>query len=68
MGRFAQPAEIANVMLFLASDEATFVTGAYIVSRWLALPPELSTQSLTNGVEDENEVARTSYIAHHGNF
>ncbi len=32
MGRFAQPAEIANVMLFLASDEASFVTGAYIVS------------------------------------
>ncbi|HEY2107650.1 MAG TPA: glucose 1-dehydrogenase [Candidatus Binataceae bacterium] len=32
MGRFAQPAEIANVMLFLASEEASFVTGAYIVS------------------------------------
>jgi meso-butanediol dehydrogenase/(S,S)-butanediol dehydrogenase/diacetyl reductase len=32
IGRFAQPAEIANVMLFLASDEASFVTGAYIVS------------------------------------
>jgi len=32
IGRFAQPTEIANVMLFLASDEASFVTGAYIVS------------------------------------
>lgn len=32
IGRFARPAEIANVMLFLASDEASFVTGSYIVA------------------------------------
>ncbi|HKD68620.1 MAG TPA: glucose 1-dehydrogenase [Candidatus Binataceae bacterium] len=32
IGRLAQPQEIANVMLFLASEEASFVTGAYILS------------------------------------
>ena len=31
MGRVGEPAEVANVALFLASDEASFVTGAHFV-------------------------------------
>jgi NAD(P)-dependent dehydrogenase (short-subunit alcohol dehydrogenase family) len=31
MGRFAQPTEIANAYVFLASDEASFVTGESLV-------------------------------------
>jgi dihydroanticapsin dehydrogenase len=30
LGRFAKPVEIARAMLFLASDEASFVTGAVL--------------------------------------
>jgi meso-butanediol dehydrogenase/(S,S)-butanediol dehydrogenase/diacetyl reductase len=44
MGRLAEPAEIADAVVFLASDLARFVTGTTLVvdgglSAWTGLPP-----------------------------
>jgi NAD(P)-dependent dehydrogenase (short-subunit alcohol dehydrogenase family) len=38
MGRYAEPTEIARVVAFLASDDASFITGSEVAvdGGWLA--------------------------------
>jgi NAD(P)-dependent dehydrogenase (short-subunit alcohol dehydrogenase family) len=39
IGRIGKPSEVANVILFLASDQASFVTGSpYLVDGALSVP------------------------------
>ena len=51
MGRLAEPAEIADAVVFLASDLARFVTGTALVvdgglSAWTGLPPAGSVRDV----------------------
>ena len=52
LGRFAQPVDIANAALFLASDEAAYVTGQTIVidgGQTLGIPGDLGQAAEDTG-------------------
>jgi NAD(P)-dependent dehydrogenase (short-subunit alcohol dehydrogenase family) len=52
LGRFAQPADVANCALFLASDEAAYVTGQTIVvdgGQTLGIPGDLEQAAEDTG-------------------
>ena len=51
LGRLAEPAEVASAILFLASDEATFVTGAVLMVDGGLTAIQPSYQQLTDGLE-----------------
>jgi len=55
LGRFAQPADVANVVLFLASDEASYVTGQTVVvdgGQTLGILGDLGDAAEATGTEE----------------
>jgi NAD(P)-dependent dehydrogenase (short-subunit alcohol dehydrogenase family) len=58
LGRFAQPVDIANAALFLASDEAAYVTGQTIVidgGQTLGIPGDLERAAQDTGYLEGRE-------------
>ena len=63
MGRVASSEEVANVVEFLASDKASYVTGAsYFVDGGMTLYPSFGTTAEHDAKEQQHSVGSTSTI------